>query len=133
MVADGGLEFLLDLAEARHLRDGDGLLLDGGGYVEVVAAAEPLMAVTADGPAALLRLAWHIGNRHLPAAIEAGRILLREDHVIEDMLIGLGAKVRHVWAAFDPEGGAYEGRQHDAGHHHHDHHHHHHDDHDHER
>jgi len=130
MTADGGLDVLLDLAGAEHLRHGDALRLDGGGYVEVVAAAEPLMEVTAETPAALLRLAWHIGNRHLPAAIEPGRILLRDDHVIEDMLVGLGASVRHVKAPFDPVGGAYEGRQHH--HHGHDHDHGHGHDHDHD-
>jgi urease accessory protein len=117
MTGATGFEFLLDLAEAAHLRHGDGLALDGGGIVEVLAAPEPLMEVTATSPAALLCLAWHIGNRHLPAAIDGNRILLRQDHVIEDMLIGLGAKVRHLDAPFDPEGGAYDKRGHDHGHH----------------
>ena len=125
MTGVGGLDFLLDLADATHLKNGDGLALDGGGVVEVLAASEPLMEVTASSPAALLRLAWHIGNRHLPAAIDRERILLRQDHVIEDMLVGLGAKVRHLDAPFDPEGGAYEKRGHDHDHtrrhHHHGH------------
>ncbi len=136
---EGGLAFLLDLAEARVLRDGDGLQLATGGYVRVRAAAEPLVAVTAASPGHLLRLAWHLGNRHLPAEIAGDRILIRHDHVIIRMLEGLGATLEHVEAPFNPEGGAYgehnRAPDHPHGHHHHDHDHdhHHHDgcDHDH--
>jgi urease accessory protein len=91
-----GAEYLLDLAEATHLKGGDGLRLPSGGVVEVVARAEPLLEVRAASPAALVRLAWHLGNRHLAAQVFADRILIRRDHVI------------------DPEGGAY----HDQGHSH---------------
>ncbi len=123
--AEGGLSFILDLPEAQLLRDGDGLALATGGYVRVRAADEPLVEVTARDPAHLLRLAWHLGNRHLPAEIAEGRILIREDHVILRMLEGLGATVRAVQAPFNPEGGAYAGHAHaPASHdHHHDHHH----------
>lgn len=107
--ADDGEEFLLDLAQATVLADGDGLALDGGGWFAVRAAPEALMEVTAHGPARLARLAWHIGNRHLQAQIESDRILIREDAVIGDMLTGLGAQVRRVAAPFLPEGGAYDG------------------------
>lgn len=125
--ADGGLHFLLDLAEATTLRDGDGLVLDEGGVVMVKAADEALIAVSAPDAATLARLAWHLGNRHLPARIEDGRILIRDDHVIVDMLKGLGAQVAAVAAPFDPEGGAYGQQNHDPGHHHASHHHHDHD------
>ncbi len=114
--ADGGLDFLLDLAEARVLRQGEGLKLDDGGYVEVIAAPETLIEITAHSPGELARLAWHLGNRHLPAQIEATRILIRDDHVIVDMLKGLGADVRKVETAFDPEAGAYGQHNHDPGH-----------------
>ncbi len=121
--AEGGLAFLLDLPEAAVLRDGDGLALEGGGYVLVRAAPEPLVEVTAESPAQLARLAWHLGNRHLPTRIEPGRLLIRDDHVIVEMLRGLGADVRRVSEPFDPEGGAYgeHNRQpsHPHGHHHH--------------
>jgi urease accessory protein len=123
--AEGGLSFLLDLPEAAVLRDKDGLVLEGGGYVLVRAAPEPLVEITAGTPAQLARLAWHLGNRHLPTRIEAGRLLIRDDHVIVDMLRGLGATVRQVSEPFDPEGGAYgeHNRQpthpHGHGHHHH--------------
>lgn len=102
-----GAEYLLDLAEATHLKDGDGLQLPGGGVVAVVARPEPLLEITAHTPAELIRLAWHIGNRHLAAQVFADRILIRRDHVIAHMLQHQGAHVREVTAPFDPEGGAY--------------------------
>jgi urease accessory protein len=130
MTGEGGLCFLLDLHKATALRHGDGLLLDDGRIVEVRAAPEPLLAVRAADPHHLLRLAWHLGNRHLPAQIEAERILIRPDHVIADMLRGLGATVTEVNEPFDPEGGAYSSDEgdthnhdapgHDAHGHHHD-------------
>jgi urease accessory protein len=110
-----GAHYLLDLPEAMHLRDGDGLELPAGGVVQVVAKAEPLLEVTAHSPADLLRLAWHIGNRHLAAQVFADRILIRRDHVIAHMLEHQGAQVREIEAAFDPEGGAYHDHHHEPG------------------
>ena len=115
MQGEGGLDFLLDLPEATAIRNGDGLLLEDGRIVEVKASAEPLVEVRARDAGHLVRLAWHLGNRHLPVQVEAERLLIREDHVIEAMLKSLGAIVTHVEAPFDPEGGAYG-----HGHHHHD-------------
>ena len=106
--AEAGTQFLLDLPRATVLRGGDGLKLEDGRIVLVIAAAEPLLAITAADAQQLARLAWHIGNRHLPAQIASGRILIREDAVIEDMLTGLGATVRHVAEPFTPEPGAYD-------------------------
>lgn len=113
LATDAGTPFLLDLPEARRLRDGDGLLLEDGGVIRVVARPEPVLAIRA-APHLLLRVAWHLGNRHLPAALAADTILIRPDHVIEAMLRGLGATVEAVEAPFDPEPGAYAG----PGHHH---------------
>jgi len=107
-----GREYLLDLPDAVHLRNGDGLKLEGGGVVRVAARPEPLLEVRAATHQALVRLAWHIGNRHLTAAVEADRILIRRDHVIAHMLEHLGAEVAEVEAPFDPEGGAYDGHAH---------------------
>jgi urease accessory protein len=107
-VADAGTEFLLDLPRTTVLRGGDGLRLEDDRVILVLAAAEPLLAVTAADAEQLARLAWHIGNRHLPAQLTAGRILLRADSVIEAMLKGLGASVRHVTEPFTPEPGAYD-------------------------
>ncbi|MBM3569051.1 MAG: urease accessory protein UreE [Alphaproteobacteria bacterium] len=117
LVGEGGTAVLLDLAEARVLADGDGLELEDGGYFEIVAAAEKLIEITAADGHALARLAWHIGNRHLAAEILEDRILIRDDHVIADMLEGLGARLRRVERPFRPESGAYAGR-HDHGHDH---------------
>ncbi len=116
LTADDGTVFLLDLAEATVLRHGDGLKLESGGYIEVQAAPEQLIEVTAPTPELLARLAWHLGNRHLPAEIRGDRILIRDDHVIVDMLKGLGAQVKAIEAPFDPEGGAYGQHNHDPSH-----------------
>lgn len=105
--AEQGTEFLLDLPEATVLRDGDALLLEDGRIIAVRAAPEPLAEIAAGDAAALARIAWHIGNRHLAAAIFADRLLIRRDHVIEAMVRGLGGRVRHVDEPFEPEGGAY--------------------------
>jgi urease accessory protein len=113
-----GIEFLLDLPEATLLRHGEGLLLEDGRVIMVVAAPEPLYAVFGANPRHLLSLAWHIGNRHLAAEILGNRILIRQDAVIKAMLEGLGARVMEIMAPFTPEGGAYGGRHnpHDHGH-----------------
>lgn len=129
-VAESGFAFLLDLEEATPLRDGDGLLLEQGGVILVRAAPEPLVEVRAATPERLMRLAWHLGNRHLPTEIQAERLLIRDDHVIVAMLRGLGAELQKIDAPFNPEGGAYGEHNRQPGHHHHhhgddDHHHHH--------
>jgi urease accessory protein len=128
LMTDNGLEFLLDLPRAVQLAHGDGLQLEDGQVILVAAEPEPLMAVRARDAHHLLVLAWHLGNRHLEAQIEGDRILVRRDHVIEDMLKGLGARTELVIEPFTPQGGAY-GDAHAAHHHHHDdsHGHHHHD------
>jgi urease accessory protein len=105
--------FLLDLPQARVLQDGDGLALEDGGWIAVVAAPEPLLEVTAANLGDLCRLAWHLGNRHVAAAIAADHILIRNDHVIAAMLEGLGARLRPIEAPFTPEGGAYGNADHD--------------------
>lgn len=144
----GKTVFLLDLKEAAVMKDGDALELEDGRLILVQAVPERLLEITAASPAELVRVAWHLGNRHLPAQFLGDRLRIRYDHVIEDMLKGLGATVAPMLAAFDPEGGAYghgevHGHEHDHGEHdhthehgperhHHDHgeagaHHHHHD------
>ena len=120
-VACGGTTFLLDLPRATVLRAGDGLRLEDGRIVGVEASPEQLVEITAADTTELMRLAWHIGNRHLPAQLEPNRILIREDAVIVNMLVGLGATVRPVLEAFTPEAGAYDhtlAASHSHGHHH---------------
>ncbi len=129
MTGVGGLEFLLDLPEATMLRGGDGLRLEDGRTVEVVAEPEPLAEIRAADPLALARLAWHLGNRHLPTEILPKGLRIRRDPVIEAMAGGLGARVIALDAPFNPEGGAYvkaegggDSHGHDHGHgHSHDH------------
>ena len=112
LVADSGAPFLLDLARAHHLAEGDGLELDDGGYVRVRAAPEPVIEIAAAGPAELLRIAWHLGNRHLPVQVDGDVLRIRADHVIAHMVQGLGGRVSWRDAPFDPEIGAYAGAAH---------------------
>lgn len=107
MRSDNGIEFLLDLAEARLLRHGEGIELDDGRVIEVIAEPEALYEVHARDPHHLLQLSWQLGNRHLPTQILQDHLRIRQDHVIKEMLQGLGATVVEVVASFDPEGGAY--------------------------
>jgi urease accessory protein len=138
MTGTRGLEFLLDLEHAVALRGGDALVLEDGRLVEVVAAPEPLLEIRCNDPQHLVRVAWHLGNRHLPTQITGRALRIRRDHVIEGMVKGLGARVIEIEAPFDPEGGAYAGddqghethghaghdhSKHDHGGHDHDHHH----------
>ena len=107
MTGVGGLEFLLDLAEAAMLRGGDGLRLEDGRLVEVLAEPEPLAEIRAADPLALTRIAWHLGNRHLLTEMLPKALRIRRDPVIEAMAEGLGARVIALEAPFNPEGGAY--------------------------
>ena len=113
MTGTRGLEFLLDLENATVLRGGDALVLDDNRLIEVVAAAEPLTEIRGSDPQHLVRVAWHLGNRHLPTQIMPKGLRIRRDHVIEAMVKGLGARVIEIEAPFDPEGGAYAGGGHD--------------------
>jgi urease accessory protein len=138
MTGTRGLAFLLDLENAAVLRGGDALVLEDGRLVEVVAAPEPLAELRGADPQHLVRIAWHLGNRHLPTQIMPKGLRIRRDHVIEAMAKGLGARIIEIEAPFDPEGGAYAGGGHaqvlasdprpathdHSSHHHGDHHHH---------
>ena len=121
MTGTRGLEFLLDLENAVALRGGDALVLEDGRLIEVVAAPESLAEIRCNDPRHLVRVAWHLGNRHLPTQITAKGLRIRRDHVIEAMVKGLGARVIEIEAPFDPEGGAYAGGGHAPGHDAHDH------------
>ena len=103
LVMASGDAFLVDLVETTNLLAGDAFELDDGRLVEIAAAEEPLLVIKGD----LVRLAWHIGNRHTPCQIEADRLVIRADHVLADMLRGLGATVTETQGPFTPEGGAY--------------------------
>ena len=114
LTTDQGIDVLVDLSETTSFNTGDVLTTVDGRTIEVVAAVEDLIEIT--GPD-LVRLAWHIGNRHTPCQIEANRLLILHDHVISDMLTKIGATQRAVSEPFTPEGGAYgHGRTHSHAH-----------------
>jgi urease accessory protein len=110
--AEQGTEFLLDFAKPVTLRDGDGLLLDDGALVLVAGAPEALIEVSAHSALDTARLAWHLGNRHADVQIVGDRLRIRRDHVLEDMLRGLGAHLMPVDAPFDPEQSTPHGPDH---------------------
>lgn len=107
LVSDQGAPFLLNFDKPVILKAGDILSCDDGSLIRVEAAPESLIEVTAKTADELIRLAWHLGNRHLPTELRPGALRIRRDHVIEDMLLKLGANITALSAPFNPEGGAY--------------------------
>ena len=117
LTGEKGTQMLLDLDKPVALRDGDGLVLDDGSIVQVGGQPERLLEIEPSSPRDFVRLAWHLGNRHTDVQIMEKRIRIRHDHVLEDMLRGLGAKVTPLEAAFDPEAGVpQDGHAHHHGH-----------------
>jgi urease accessory protein len=117
-----GGAFEIDLAQAARLRTDDLLLLEDDGLIEVVAAAEPLIEARMADLAGLARLAWHLGDRHVPVQVLPNRIRAQREAAVEALLKSLGAKVALIEAPFEPEGGAYaSSHAHDHAHHDHDH------------
>ena len=108
LTSDGDLEFLLDLDKASGLDDGDALKLEDGRLILVKAAPQQLLEIKAENPLRLLRIAWHIGNRHTPAEITADAIYIEEDHVLAEMVRAQGCGVTKVTRPFRPERGAYD-------------------------
>ncbi len=107
MTSDSGREFLLDLESAIALSDGDRLLLEDGTVVVVRAKPEPVADLFPGASMTLAQLAWHLGNRHVRTQILVDRLRIGQDHVIEDMAEGLGARIERIEAPFQPESGAY--------------------------
>jgi urease accessory protein len=105
LTGERGTTFLLDLPKPVMLRDGDGLVLDDGATVRVAGLPEPLVEVMARSSLELVRLAWHLGNRHTDVQIAGERLRIRRDHVLEEMVLALGATVAPVEASFDPDHG----------------------------
>jgi urease accessory protein len=108
LTSDADLEFLLDLDKASGLDDGDALKLEDGRLIVVKAAPQKLLEIRAQNPLRLLRIAWHVGNRHTPAEITADAIYIEEDHVLAEMVRGQGCSVTAVTRPFRPERGAYD-------------------------
>jgi urease accessory protein len=126
LTGEGGLEFLLDLERASVIEDGDAVKLEDGRLVQVKAAPERLIAITTDNPLRLMKVAWHLGNRHVATEIAADALYIAHDHVLLEMVRGLGAIAAPVERPFRPERGAYAGGHdhpegHDHGHGAHDH------------
>lgn len=121
MTAEGGLAFLLDLDRATALDDGDAVKLEDGRLVQVRAAPERLIEIRTDNPLRLMKVGWHLGNRHVATEIGADVLHIGFDHVLLEMVRGLGATAREVERPFRPERGAYEGGK-DHAHHDHAHH-----------
>jgi urease accessory protein len=111
-----GATYLLDLPRPAQLRDGDALVIEDGAVVRVTGKPEPLVEISAANAQELARLAWHIGNRHIEVQIAGDALRIRRDHVLEEMLRGLGATLSYIDAVFDPEHGAYAHGGHDHGH-----------------
>jgi urease accessory protein len=117
LTGERGTAFLLDLPHAIALKDGDGLVLEDGAIVCVAGKPESLVEIAAQNPQELARLAWHIGNRHVDMQVLGDRLRIRRDHVLEDMLRRLGARLICIEAPFNPEPGAYvHGHHEDHGH-----------------
>ncbi len=114
LTTDQGEDVLLDLPKAIAMADGDALQLEDGRLLKVQAAAEPIVEIRHKDPHQLMRLAWHLGNRHLPVEVRDQVLRIRPDHVIEEMLHRFGAELVKLEAPFQPEGGAYS----DDSHHH---------------
>ncbi|MEH6402841.1 MAG: urease accessory protein UreE [Sneathiella sp.] len=118
LVRDDGVAFLLNLPEVSTLREGDFLLLEDNTAILVKAASEAVVDIRCDDTAHLVRVAWHLGNRHLPTQLMGDCLRIRQDHVIEEMVQILGATPKRLNAPFNPEGGAYghgETHGHDHG------------------
>ncbi|KIN61799.1 Urease accessory protein UreE [Sulfitobacter noctilucae] len=114
LTSDSGTQFTVDLEQTTSLNNGDAFVLPDGRKIGVRPAPEALLEITGQD---LVRLAWHIGNRHMPCQVEPTRLLIQRDHVIRDMLGKLGATLREVDEPFTPEGGAYgHGRTHSHAH-----------------
>ena len=102
-----GREVILQLPRGGILRNGDRLVCEDGFIVEVRAAAEPISTVYATDPYLLARACYHLGNRHVAVQIGEGWLRFANDHVLRDMVRGLGLQVTEMTAPFNPESGAY--------------------------
>jgi urease accessory protein len=108
---DNGEQAALVVERGRLLRGGERVRLEDGRDVEIVAALEPLLEAISGDPLLIAKAAYHLGNRHVAVQFMEDGLRFPADHVLADMVAGLGLAVTPVSAPFEPEGGAY-------GHHH---------------
>jgi urease accessory protein len=111
LTLDNGEQAALVVERGRLLRGGDRVRTLDGREVQIIAAEESLLEASSDDATAIAKAAFHLGNRHVAVQVMANRLRFLNDHVLEEMVKGLGLKVTPVLAPFEPEGGAY-------GHHH---------------
>jgi urease accessory protein len=104
LISDNKIEFLVNLPETISVNKDDGFLLDDGNLILIKYAKETLIEIRSED---LIKLSWHIGNRHIPCQIETNRLLIHEDKVIENLIIRLGGSIKKISEEFSPEGGAY--------------------------
>ena len=104
LLSDNKLEFLVNLPETISVNKNDGFLLDDGNVILIKNAKEALIEIRSED---LIKLSWHIGNRHIPCQIETNRLLIHEDKVIENLIVRLGGSIKKISEEFSPEGGAY--------------------------
>ena len=104
LMSDNKIEFLVNLPETISLNKNNGFLLNNGSIILIKPAKEELLEIVSDN---LIKITWHIGNRHIPCQIETARLLIQRDKVIEELIIKLGGKITKIKGEFNPEGGAY--------------------------
>ena len=114
LISDNKVEFLVNLPETISLKENSSFVLENGSFILIKYAKEPLLEILSEN---LMKIVWHIGNRHIPCQIELDRLLIQEDKVIEELIIKLGGKIKKIHEEFCPEGGAYGlGRTHEHKH-----------------
>jgi urease accessory protein len=111
LTLDNGEQAALIVERGRTLRDGERVKIADGREVEIVSAAESLLEAVSGDPLLIAKAAYHLGNRHVAVQLMPDRLRFLADHVLAEMVVGLGLKVNALVAPFEPEGGAY-------GHHH---------------
>ena len=114
LISDNQIEFLVNLPETVSLNHNSGLLLNDGSLILIKSAKEDLLEIISEN---LMKIIWHIGNRHIPCQIEKERLLIKHDKTIENLIIKLGGTIKKIEEEFNPEGGAYGlGRTHGHSH-----------------
>ena len=104
LVSDNKFEFLVNLPETISLQENTAFVLENGSFILIKYAKEPLVEIVGEN---LMKIIWHIGNRHIPCQIELDRLLIQDDKVIEELIIKLGGTIKKIYEEFCPEGGAY--------------------------